>query len=535
MDYSFKTDPSKTPISRPLPGREKEMKKNLAGGYAFKADDFVALRRWLLTGSLNDAYYQGRRELTDLNLELLDKLVEVDPEKVAEEILYATDHGINNHTPILALVYLSKGEFKAKKAFRDIFSNVIRTASHLYEFMNYTKHLRGMGKTIHKAVKSWIYNKNARDLEYQFLKYQNRYGWTGRDVLRTIKPKPLGPGQDNIFRWVVGKMDSPDDFTVRHLKRINAYEFLKSESVEDKDVIRMIRDYSLTHEMIPANVKRTRAVWETLFEKMPIGATLRNLGNLTNKDVFGRVENVDILESRFTKEGIKVGRIHPLNLVSASLIYSAGGEAGRSKLDWVPVSRVQDILEVAIKHAFESLEPTGKFFFHAVDISPSMLGADNEQLWMTAADIAGVLALATAKAEKNYFIGGFAKTFVPLPFTKDMRYRDALGQNYMRGLGINWGGTNAGSAYQYAIDNNVFVDTFCFWTDGENWVGHHPAVKLKEYRNKINPDAKAIYMTLVPHGDQISLVDPKDPDSYDVAGFSSETVKLIQMIAGGIL
>ena len=58
--YSTTNKKVSTPQSQPIPGRESEMTENLAGGYGFKATEWTALRRWLLTGSMNDAYYQGK-------------------------------------------------------------------------------------------------------------------------------------------------------------------------------------------------------------------------------------------------------------------------------------------------------------------------------------------------------------------------------------------------------------------------------------------------------------------------------------------
>ena len=49
----------------------------------------------------------------------------------------------------------------------------------------------------------------------------------------------------------------------------------------------------------------------------------------------------------------------------------------------------------------------------------------------------------------------------------------------------------------------------------------------------MNPDAKAIYISLVPN--DITLVDPKDPNSWDIAGFDPSTPRLIQSIASGEL
>jgi 60 kDa SS-A/Ro ribonucleoprotein len=74
----------------------------------------------------------------------------------------------------------------------------------------------------------------------------------------------------------------------------------------------------------------------------------------------------------------------------------------------------------------------------------------------------------------------------------------------------------------------------CFWTDSESWAGYkHPSQALAEYRQKVNPDAKAIYISLA--ANKITLVDPKDPNSWDIVGFDPSTPRLIQSIASGEL
>lgn len=530
MNYKFYTKPQDTPISQPIPGREDEMKKNFAGGIVFKASPFVALNRWLLTGSMSNAFYQSKEEMTGDNIKLLKDCIAQHPSKVAELIFYASNKGISNHTPILALVYLSMGDFVAKKEFRKLFSHIIRNASHLYEFMSYVKALRGMGKTIHKAIRNWLEDKEAKELEYQFLKYQNRYNWTGRDVLRMIKPKSQDELKQLVYRWVVGKYTLINDYA-SSLERINAYENLKKVDYPESEIAVMIGAYNLTHEMIPANVKRTPKIWDALYQKMPLHATIRNLGNLTEKGIMS-IENVDVLEKRLSIENLKRGRVHPLVLASAYKIYSMGGTLGRSKLMWRPISRINDIFEDAIENAFECLEPTGKQFYLALDVSASMRWASHmiNNLWLLPGEVAAIMALATIKAEKNYFIGCFSNQFKPLPdIRKGMSFHDMNG--VMRAQ--PFGGTNAGSAYQYAIDNKIYADVFVMYTDGESWLGGQPSQLLAKYRDKINPNAKAIYITLCAYGDHITLVDPKDDKSYDLAGFSSESIKLIQMISDG--
>jgi 60 kDa SS-A/Ro ribonucleoprotein len=517
----------------PIPGREAEMTQNLAGGFSFKADEWQALRRWLLVGSMSGAYYQNAQEMTDGNKKLLMKLIASDPARVGQEILDASKKGISVHTPIYALTYLSMGDMKAKNVFKEVFANVIRNGSHLYEFFNYTKNERGLGSLIHKTVENWISGKDAKELEYQFLKYQSRYDWSAKDILRTVRPTPRTDLQKAVFNWVIGgtkKNPLMESFPVE-LARINAYEQLK-KGASETDVIDAIQRFKMTWEMMPGNLKMTNKIWEALFLQMPVGATIRNLGNLTDKDVFKNKANLDLLEARFSKENLAKAYIHPIVFASALKIYGMGGEGGKSKLRWSPIARVKDIMEDGIEKCFDALEPTGLDFFYALDISSSMLGNSVGQLHMSPYEVEGVMALASVRSEKNYFVGGFNTNFVEIPkFTKKMGYRDSM--NFWHG---GFGGTDAAQAYLYALKNRIKTDVFVFFTDSESWAGYrHPAEALKEYRSKINPKAKAIYTTLTAYSDHISLVDPKDPKSYDIAGFTGETPKMIQLMAKDLL
>ena len=534
-NYGFAAQKGKaTPQSQVIPGRDADMTKNLAGGVSFKADKWTALRRWLLTGSMFDGYYQGKEEMTDANIKLLSELIAKDPSRVATEIIDASKKGISVHTPILALTFLSMGEGEAKNLFKSAFKDTVRTASHLYEFMNYVKNYRGKGSVIHSAMNRWLSDRSISDLEYQFLKYQSREGFSGRDILRLAKPKSDGT-RSQLYNWITGGSKKnpliPAEKLSDELQKIKIYETLK-KGASESDVTAAIRTFGLTHEMIPSNIARTKAVWEALFEKMPVGATIRNLGNLTEKGVFKDKKYLDMLDQRFSPEALRKAYTHPIVLASALKVYEAGGTLGKSSLRWDRVPRVEDALSQAINDSFDVLEPTGKTFFYALDVSGSMGGGQVGNLWMTPFEIEGIMALASIKSEKDYFVGGFNTQFEPInSLRKSTSFKDA--RHFWKG---GFGGTDASSAYDYAIKNNVYADVFVFFTDSESWAGRrHPSQALADYRSKINKNAKAIYVTLTAYGDHISLVDPKDPMSYDIAGFTAETPKLIQMIASGVL
>ena len=189
-------------------------------------------------------------------------------------------------------------------------------------------------------------------------------------------------------------------------------------------------------------------------------------------------------------------------------------------------------IEDAVKASFDIVEPTGHDYFLALDISSSMTWNAINNIWLKPFQIAGIMALATVKAEKNYFVGGFSDNFIQLRITKNTSYNQVSNENSAI-WNQSFGGTNAGAAYEYALNKKAQADVFVFYTDSESWGGTQPSQLLKRYRNQFNKNAKAIYITLVPYGDHITLADPKDPQSYDIAGFTASTPKLISMIAQG--
>jgi 60 kDa SS-A/Ro ribonucleoprotein len=180
--------------------------------------------------------------------------------------------------------------------------------------------------------------------------------------------------------------------------------------------------------------------------------------------------------------------------------------------------------------SFEVVEPTGKVFMHAVDVSGSMSYGVVESVGLSCCEIATAMALVTAKAEKNYEIRGFANDFRYLGITAKDTFSSAL----KKSTNQNFGGTDASVAYDWMIKNKFKADVICFWTDSESWAGNkHPSEALAQYRKKINPDIKAVYVTLAPY--QLTLVDPTDPLSWDMGGFDPGIPRIIQMVAKGEL
>ncbi|MFB2920802.1 TROVE domain-containing protein [Aerosakkonema funiforme] len=530
MNYKFFTQKKTgTPQTQPIPGREAEMIQGRSGGFMFDAGIWKMLRRCLLIGTAQSTYYAGKQELTEDFVEVVKEAIAENPTRVAEEILYASDgRSINNSAPIFALVLLSMGEApEAKKAFQEIFPQVVRTGSHFYEWLNYTKSLRGFGKVIREVGKNWLSREDVKGLAYQLLKYQQRQGFSHRDALRLFHVNPPTENHRQLFEWVVkGWQELPNEIPSDALAQIWWYEWLKRN--QDKTHEAIAKGH-LTHEMAAPVGKMDKQAWQLLFNQMPIGAMLRNLGSLTELGVLRTDEqaNLDRVESVLNnKEHLRKGRIHPIDVLKALKTYQSGGRLGRSQKTWNPVPRIGDILEKAVELSFDVVEPTGKVFMHAVDISGSMSCGVVDSVGLTYCEIATTMALVTAKSEKNYMIRGFSTEFRDLGIT----CKDSFSSAVTKASKQNFGGTDASVAYDWMINNKFKADVICFWTDSESWAGYkHPSQALAEYRQKVNPNIKAVYVTLAPY--RITLVDPKDPLSWDMGGFDPGAPRVIQMLA----
>lgn len=106
MNYKFFVQTkTQTPQSQPIPGREAEMIQGRSGGWMFKVDIWTMLRRCLLIGTDQSTFYAGKQELTAELVETVRQAIALNPNRVASEILYASDgRAINNSAPLFALV-----------------------------------------------------------------------------------------------------------------------------------------------------------------------------------------------------------------------------------------------------------------------------------------------------------------------------------------------------------------------------------------------------------------------------------------------
>jgi 60 kDa SS-A/Ro ribonucleoprotein len=96
------------------------------------------------------------------------------------------------------------------------------------------------------------------------------------------------------------------------------------------------------------------------------------------------------------------------------------------------------------------------------------------------------------------------------------------------------GSTDCALPMVWARKKRAVFDVFVIITDNETWYGSiHPHQALREYRVKVNPQARLVVVAMTGTGN--SIVDPRDPLSLEVSGFDSAVPQLIADFARGDL
>ena len=229
-------------------------------------------------------------------------------------------------------------------------------------------------------------------------------------------------------------------------------------------------------------------------------------------------------------ERLKKARIHPIQVLSALRVYSAGGQNSyysRSKGDpFTPVAQINNALEKAFYASFGNVEPTGKRTFLALDVSSSMGGGEIAGVpGLTPREAEAAMVMATVKAEWGtndnitypmYQVATFDTGLTPIALDPTMSLRSVTEKL------SKWGGgsTDCSAPMIYAEQHNIPVDAFVVYTDNETHSGRiHPSKALDSYRKKTGIPAQLIVVGFTATESSIARQD--DAGMLDIVGFDS--------------
>lgn len=528
MSYASHLGIRAVPQTEALPGQVP----NSAGGFVYAVDDWVRLDRFLILGSEGGSYYAGERKLTLENAAVVERCGNADWRRTVDQIVAISDSGraVKNEPALMALAIVAKKCFHAEgRAYAlAALPKVARIGTHLFHFAEYVKALGGWGRGTRRAAANWYLNMPAEKLALQATKYQQRDGWSHRDLLRKSHPKTTDATKNAILNWMVKGW--PDVGAVPHQDAalVKIWAFERARTAKGSGLIKLITDYGLPHECVPNEQKSDPAVWDAMLPHMGLTALIRNLGKMTAVGLIKPLSSAKrlVVERLGDLDALRKARIHPLSVLVALNIY-AQGHGDKGKLTWEPVQGVADALDAAFYLAFKAVEPTGKRHLLALDISGSMNGPEISGMpGVTPRVGSAAMALVTANAEKEYEFVGFTERLSQLKISPRQRLDEVV--RYTNGLRM--GGTDCAQPMIWALENRIKVDVFCTYTDSETWAGGmHPKVALEIYRQKMGINAKMAVIGMV--ANEFSIADPTDAGQMDVCGFDTSTPAVLSDFA----
>ena len=251
------------PQSKPLP--DSGMVPNRAGGFTWEVDDMKRLRRFLCLGSEGGTYYIGEKELGRENAECIMRLISSGRglEVVSEIVEFSVEGRAAKQNPIifaLALCARDK-DVKTKQAAYEALNRVCRIPTHLFTFVEFCEGLSvgsGWGRAHRRAIQGWYNGKKGKSLAMLVTKYQQRVGWSHRDLLRLSHIKPESDGVACICKYIVkgwdeckgqfGGKDTEVDQVLAFLEAVEA-----AKSADEATLVRFIREMGLVREHIPTS------------------------------------------------------------------------------------------------------------------------------------------------------------------------------------------------------------------------------------------------------------------------------------------
>jgi 60 kDa SS-A/Ro ribonucleoprotein len=544
---------SKTPKATPQTVQTPGTVQNNAGGFVFEINKWDRLDRFLILGTDGATYYCTERKMTLDNAKNVIECIKEDGLRTVQRIVEISDAGrAPKNDPALFALALCAGHDSAtpetRRAALAALPKVARIGTHLFQFAHFVDGFRGWGSGLRNAIANWYNGMKPDRLALQVVKYPQRTAeegnskssWSHDDLLRKCHAR--GDELHNMIYAYVTREGKLPDPVPEQLVILEGASKIKGQT-NPSIVASLVEEYQLPHELIPKEVANDPKVWQALLPHMPITATMRVLNRLTSYGVLKPFSSeLKMVTERLTNvEQIKKGRVHPLAVLGALKTYSAG-RGVRGSLTWSPIAQVSDALNEMLYLAFDAIEPTGKNILLGLDVSGSMTGGSVGGLdFVTPREASAVMAMVTARSEKNWHVIGF--TSGGYSYEKGTSGRYGFGGNYgVTEINISpkdkldtvcnkieklpMGGTDCALPIMYALEKGLNVDAFVTYTDNETWAGSiKPHEALKMYRNQRNPQAKVIAVGMT--ATEYSIVDENDAGSMNFVGFDTSAPALM--------
>ena len=374
--------------------------------------------------------------------------------------------------------------------------------------------------------------KSLRDISYD----PSKKIYLGAGVEPVVAPAPT-PALTPTPEPEEKSKKTNEDYLVETARFLKALVAL-AKTGEKKDtttaIALMEKNKKIQREHLPTELLNTPQIWNALLSGMGMTALVRNLGKLSQVGV-ASTRSQDIIKMLTDPKSVKDSKIHPLQVLVGMKTYSQGkGDLG--SMTWTPNSYITTALSTTFRQSFGNITSTGKRYMIGLDVSGSMttfMCAGAKNITPREGSIAMAMMTLYAEGAENVHIYGFSNTFYNFngKVRPDMTVQDAI-----KATDVPFGATNCALPMTEALkmyrESGIVFDVFCVYTDSETYAPTvHPQVALEVYRKETRVDAKLIVVGMT--SNCLTIADPKDKNTLNLAGFDTSTPELISMFVRG--
>ncbi|CAB1427658.1 unnamed protein product [Pleuronectes platessa] len=226
---------------------------------------------------------------------------------------------------------------------------------------------------------------------------------------------------------------------------------------------------------------------------------------------------------------LKKAKIHPFSVLLASENYKRGqGYQGKTK--WTPDGSILKAMDAAFYTSFVNVEPVGKRFVVAVDVSTS-LSSIVPGTSISTAVAAAAITMIFARTEVDTQVLAYSEgAVVPCTVSADM----TLAQATVELVKIPGGSTDCTLPVTWATENGKSVDVFVILTNNPLWTfAASPVESLQKHREKSGTKSKLVMCGLTSIGHALSNTD--DGGFLSVCGFDLGALSVIRNLAQDLI
>ncbi len=501
-------------------GRQPDKTYNYEGAPAFKMEAKTRLYSQVVTSLVGEARFYDLTGEAQHNTVLADiaRVAVNDPEFILKMAAYARNK-MNLRTVPLVLLAEAAMNTNCKPFVRKYSPHILRRADEPGELISYWISRYGeigRGSTpFPNSLKKGINDALNNFDEYQLEKYNSKKQVNLSDVLRICHPRPRDKTKQAIFNYLLsGEIDRD-----KMPKVAAKYDFINKD-VLDEESLQLIRQGSLTWEVVVSKFGNNKEVWNAL--NLPFMAMLRNIRNIMKTG--GDISSV--LERLNDKNAVLKSRQFPFRFLSA---YREIERAGSSH--HYQTGKILSALSRAIEFSIENMPLLPGNTVIACDNSGSMTMTLSARSAMTFMDIANLLGAIADRFCENSIVGAFGTDWAPVTVIP----ADSIFTNMNRIEKANTNGmaTNAYKVVNWMIENDVQADRLIVISDMQcydsiGW-GINEKTTLAEmvakYRHTVNADLKVYCVDLLGYG--TTQLPPDDSGSVLIAGWTEQIFRLI--------